>query len=68
MHYVAPRTTTAEVWLRFLPPSRGKVGGGAARMGGLDQRADRRTIESGLASPPSVSLREPPSPARGEGK
>ena len=45
-----------------------KVGGEAGRMGGMVQPADCRTACPGPTAPPSVSLREPPSPARGEGR
>ena len=68
MFYMAPRERIAGF---FLLPLREKVGGGAARMRGTKKHSDsvrQSTIFNTQCHPSSVTLRVPPSPARGEGK
>src|SRR5690606_4395902 len=50
-----------------LLPSWEKVACEAGRMRGLYPQAERLMVTTQPASPSSVSLREPPSPPRGEG-
>ncbi len=49
----------------FLLPLREKVGAGGARMRGV--LASPASVSCADTAPSSVSLREPPSPTRGEG-